>query len=51
MPSPMDVTLPVTVQLQVANGECFETVFTTARAQREDLFKATGSPSGAFVDR
>jgi hypothetical protein len=40
----------VTVQLQAANGECFETVFATARVDREDLFKATGSPSGAFVD-
>jgi hypothetical protein len=49
LPSPMNVTLPVTVQLQAANGECFETVFTTARIDREDLFKATESPSGAFI--
>jgi hypothetical protein len=51
LPSPMNVTLPVTVQLQAENGECFEATFVTARTSREDLFRATSSPSGAFVER
>jgi hypothetical protein len=50
LPSPMNVTLPMTVQLQAEAGECFEATFVSARTSREGLFKATSSPSGAFVE-
>jgi hypothetical protein len=44
LPSPLDVTLPVTVQLQRASGECWETHHPTASINREDLLKAAGAP-------
>jgi hypothetical protein len=50
LPSPMNVGLPVVVQLQGENGTCFESVFTTAKQNVEDSFKAASSPSGAFID-
>jgi hypothetical protein len=50
LPSPMNVGLPVVVQLQGENGTCFESVFTTAKQNVEDSFKAANSPSAAFVD-
>jgi hypothetical protein len=43
LPSPLDVTLPLTVQLRGANGACFESVFTDAKVSREDLFRAAAS--------
>jgi hypothetical protein len=50
LPSPMNVTLPVLVQLQGENGACFQSTFTTAKQNAEDTFKAANSPSGAFLD-
>jgi hypothetical protein len=43
LPSPMNVTLPVVVQLRDENGACFESTFTTPQVSREDLFKAKAS--------
>jgi hypothetical protein len=53
LPSPLDVELPVTVQLQSANGECWEAKYFPIGVRRNtsSLFKAkAGSPSGAFID-
>jgi hypothetical protein len=50
IPSPMNIALPVVVQLQGENGTCFESTFTTAKQNVEDSFKAANSPSGAFID-
>ena len=50
LPSPMNVTLPVLVQLQGESGACFESNFTAAKQNVEDTFKAVNSPSGAFVE-
>jgi hypothetical protein len=50
LPSPMNVALPVIVQLQGENGACLESVFTTAKQNVEDGFKAANSPSGAFIE-
>jgi hypothetical protein len=44
VPSPMNVTLPVTVQLQGENGACLEAVYMSARTNRETLFRAIGGP-------
>ena len=44
LPSPMNVTPPVIVQLQGEHGTCFQATYTAARVTREDLFKAVGSP-------
>jgi hypothetical protein len=44
LPSPMNVTLPVVVQLQGEHGTCFETTYTAAKVDREEAFIATGSP-------
>jgi hypothetical protein len=44
LPSPMNLTLPLTVQLQTENGTCWEAAYTSARINREDELKATGSP-------
>jgi hypothetical protein len=43
LPSPMNVTLPVVVQLRVENGQCFESTFTAAQVDQEDLFRAKAS--------
>jgi hypothetical protein len=40
MPSSLDVSLPVTVQLRGRNGACFESKFDSARQSRPDLFRA-----------
>jgi hypothetical protein len=50
LPSPMNINLPVIVQLQGENGICFGTAFHGAKTDTEDTFKAVNSPSGAFVD-
>jgi hypothetical protein len=53
LPSPLDVELPVSVQLQAANGECWAATYFAAGVQRNDarVFSAkAGSPSGAFLD-
>jgi cysteine-rich repeat protein len=53
MPSPLDLTLPLTVQLQASNGECWEAGYFEAGVikNREDFFKAkAGSPSATFLD-
>lgn len=44
LPSPMNVTPPVIVQLQGEHGSCFGATYTAAQVDREDLFKAVGSP-------
>jgi len=52
LPSPLDVELPVTVQLQGGNGECWEAKYFEAGVKKSeaDQFKAkAGSPSGAFL--
>jgi hypothetical protein len=43
LPSPMNVTLPVVVQLRAENGQCFESTFTAAQTSTEDVFKAKAS--------
>ena len=43
LPSPMNVTLPVVVQLRGENGQCFESTFTAAQTSTEDVFKAKSS--------
>jgi hypothetical protein len=43
LPSPMNVTLPVVVQLRAQNGRCFESTFTAAQVDQEDLFRAKAS--------
>ena len=53
LPSPLDVGLPVAVQLQSTNGECWEAKYFEVGVKKNeaDLFKAkAGSPSGAFID-
>jgi len=53
LPSPLDVDLPVTVQLQSTNGECWEADYFSVGVKKNeaDFFKAkAGSPSGAFID-
>jgi hypothetical protein len=50
LPSPMNLQLPVVVQLQGGNGACFDATFLSARIDSEDTFSAVNSPSGAFVD-
>jgi hypothetical protein len=50
LPSPMNINLPVIVQLQGENGICFDDTFRTAKTNSEDTLKAVNSPSGAFVD-
>jgi hypothetical protein len=50
LPSPMNINLPVIVQLQGENGLCLDTTFHTAKTNSEDIFKAVNSPSGAFVE-
>jgi len=42
MPSPLDVTVPVRVQLQAENGQCWEATYTSAQQDREDVFRAKG---------
>lgn len=42
MPTPLDVTPPVRVQLQAENGQCWEATYPTAQQDREDLFRAKG---------
>jgi len=42
MPSPLDVTMPVRVQLQAENGQCWEATYTSAQQDREDVFRAKG---------
>jgi slime mold repeat-containing protein len=42
MPSPLDVTPPVRVQLQAENGQCWEASYTSALQDREDVFRAKG---------
>ncbi len=42
MPSPLDVTPPVRVQLQAENGACWEASYTSALQDREDIFRAKG---------
>jgi len=44
LPTPLDVTLPVMVQLQSEAGECWETRHPVASTNREDLFKVVGAP-------
>ena len=43
LPSPMNVTLPIIVQLRGENGQFFESTYTAAQVSREDLFKAKAS--------
>jgi hypothetical protein len=53
LPSPLDVELPVTVQLEAANGECWSASYFSVGVKKNeaDIFKAkAGSPSGAFLD-
>jgi hypothetical protein len=50
LPSPIDVALPVLVQLHGENGTCLETTFTHAQRDVEGLFQAANSPSAAFLD-
>lgn len=52
-PSPLDIELPVTVQLRSANGEYWGSEFFPVGVRRNepDSFKAmAGSPGGAFLD-
>ncbi len=42
MPSPLDVTVPVRVQLQAENGQCWEASYTSAQQDRADVFRAKG---------
>ena len=42
MPSPLDVTPPVRVQLQAENGQCWEASYPSALLDREDVFRAKG---------
>jgi hypothetical protein len=44
LPSPMNVTLPVRVQLQGENGICFDATYTAAKVDREEVFIAVGGP-------
>jgi len=51
--TPLDVELPVTVQLQSGNGQCWGADYFSVGVKKNeaDLFKAkAGSPSGAFLD-
>jgi len=51
--SPLDVELPVTVQLQSGNGECWEADYFPVGVKKNeaDQFKAkAGSPSRAFME-
>jgi len=53
LPTPLDVELPVTVQLQSGNGECWQADYFSVGVKKNepDFFKAkAGSPSGAFID-
>ena len=53
LPSPLDVELPVTVQLQSTNGECWQAGYFPVGVKKNeaDMFKAkAGSPSGAFIE-
>jgi cysteine-rich repeat protein len=53
LPTPLDVEVPVTVQLQAGNGGCWEAQYFSVGVKKNepDLFKAkAGSPSGAFLD-
>jgi hypothetical protein len=54
LPMPtLPLTLPVTLQVQATNGQCWEAAFFERGLLRNDgaQFKAkSGSPSGAFVD-
>jgi hypothetical protein len=49
---PVPLTPPVTVQIQVSNGECWSAAYSTfIRRNDAGVFKASpGSPSGAFLD-
>jgi hypothetical protein len=45
--------LPVRVQVQASNGECWEETYYPARVMRNDgrrFSGRAGSPSGAFID-
>jgi hypothetical protein len=44
LPSPMNVTVPVTVQLAGAHGRCFAATYTAAKTDREQTFVAVGTP-------
>lgn len=48
---PIDLDLPVVVQLQAGNGKCWEARYTNAQINLASKFKSkTGSVSGAFVE-
>ena len=42
MASPLDVTVPVLVQLQSENGQCWEATYTSAQQDSADVFRAKG---------